>query len=102
MAEQTIISDMALIKVSELNTLASTLKELVVEVKVLRELVSPSKILNNKEVKEILGIQDKLLKKYRDDGVLGYHQLGDKYWYTWRDIDNLMKYSAVAPIPQVA
>ena len=80
MAEKTVISDMALVKVSELDSLATALKELAREVRTLRELVKPYKILNNKEVKELLGIQDKLLKKYRDDGLLGYSQIGDQEW----------------------
>lgn len=48
---------------------------------------STTKIYTNKTIKELLGIQDKLLKKYRDEGLLGYHQVGDKYWYTQSDID---------------
>ena len=98
MVEKTIINDMALVKVSDLNTLACTLKELVWEIKTLRELVKPLKILSNKEVKEILNIQDRLLKKYRDAGMLGYSQVGDKYWYTQQDIDNFLSSCKVAPI----
>lgn len=97
MVEKTVISDMALVKVSELDSLATALKELAKEVKTLRELVKPSKILNNKEVKELLGIQDKLLKKYRDDGLLGYSQIGDKYWYQQDDIDKLLSMCKVEP-----
>lgn len=98
MVENTVISDMALVKVRDLDTLACTLKELVWEVKTLRELVKPLKILSNKDVKAMLNIQDRLLKKYRDDGMLGYSQVGDKYWYTQDDIDNFLSYCKVAPI----
>ena len=48
-------------------------------------------IYTNKEVKELLGIQDKLLKKYRDDGLLSYSQVGDKYWYRQSDIDKFLE-----------
>ena len=48
MAEKTVISDMALVKVSELDSLATALKELASEVRTLRELEKPYKILNNK------------------------------------------------------
>ena len=102
MAEKTVISDMALVKVSELDSLATALKELAREVRTLRELVKPYKILNNKEVKELLGIQDKLLKKYRDDGLLGYSQIGDKYWYQQDDIDKLLLLCKVEPIISAA
>lgn len=49
-----------------------------------------NQVYTNKEVKEILGIQDKLLKKYRDNGLLAYRQVGDKYWYTQADIDQFL------------
>lgn len=93
---------MALVKVSELDSLATALKELAREVRTLRELVKPYKILNNKEVKELLGMQDKLLKKYRDDGLLGYSQIGDKYWYQQDDIDKLLLLCKVEPIISAA
>lgn len=89
---------MALVKVRDLDTLACTLKELAREVKTLRELVKPLKVLSNKDVKTMLNIQDRLLKKYRDDGMLGYSQVGDKYWYTRDDIDNFLLSCKVAPI----
>jgi len=92
------ISDMAFVRVSDLTNLTSLVAVLVQEVKSLREYVNPSKPLSNKEVKEILNIQDRLLKKYRDDGMLGYSQVGDKYWYTQDDIDNFLSYCKVAPI----
>lgn len=50
-----------------------------------------NKIYNNTEVKELLGVQDKLLKKYRDNGLLAYSQVGDKYWYTQADIDKFLE-----------
>ena len=45
----------------------------------------------NKDIKELLGVQDKLLKKYRDDGLLSFSQVGDKFWYTQDDIDKFLK-----------
>lgn len=92
------ISDMAFVRVSDLTNLTSLVAVLVKEVKSLREFVNPSKPLSNKEVKDLLNIQDRLLKKYRDDGMLGYSQVGDKYWYTQSDIDNFLTTCRVSPI----
>ena len=92
------ISDMAFVRVSDLTNLTSLVAVLVQEVKSLREYVKPSKPLSSKDVKDILNIQDRLLKKYRDGGMLGYSQVGDKYWYTQDDIDNFLSYCKVAPI----
>ena len=50
-----------------------------------------NRVYNNAEVKEMLSIQDKLLKKYRDNGLLAYSQVGDKYWYTQSDIDHFLE-----------
>ena len=48
---------------------------------------SQKTIYTNKEIMALLGIKDKTLKRYRDDGKLGYHKEGDKFWYTQADID---------------
>jgi len=37
---------------------------------------------NNKEVQQLLGINDKLIRKYRDLGLIGYTKVGDKFWYS--------------------
>lgn len=92
------VSDMAMIRVSDLADLTDLIKALVKEVKSLRNVVKPSQPYDNKAVKELLGIHDKLLKRYRDDGLLGYSQVGDKYWYTRDDIDNFLSYCKVEPI----
>ena len=48
------------------------------------------KIYTNKEICEVLGIKDKLLRKYRYKGLLSYSKYGDKYWYTQTDIDEFI------------
>ena len=65
--------------------------------KSLQSFVKPMQIYDNKAIKQLLGIQDKLLKKYRDDGLLGYSQIGDKYWYQQDDIDKLLSMCKVEP-----
>ncbi len=41
---------------------------------------------NNKEVQQLLDVEDKLIRKYRDLRLLGYSKVGDKYWYSRYDI----------------
>ena len=43
-------------------------------------------VYTNKELKELLGIGDKLLKKWRDEGYLGFSRMGDKYYYSEKDV----------------
>lgn len=48
------------------------------------------KIYTNKEICDVLGIKEKLLRKYRYNGLLSYSKYGDKYWYTQTDIDEFL------------
>ncbi len=47
-------------------------------------------VYDNKGMMEHLNIGDKLLKKLRDEGLLGYSHYGDKYWYTQADVDKFL------------
>ena len=62
---------------------------ILVKTKCLEELFEEVKNLRN-ELRTILGVQEKLLKKYRDEGLLAYRQVGDKFWYTQSDIDQFL------------
>lgn len=52
----------------------------------------PSKLViyNKNEICSVLGVCNKLLRRYRFDGDLSYTKVGDKYWYTQDDIDEFM------------
>lgn len=45
-------------------------------------------VYNNDEVKNMLGIGDERLRKFRDEGYLSYvkYPNSDKYWYTKENI----------------
>ena len=66
------------------------------EIKALREglksivTVSPKQLYTNKSLKELLGVGDKLIKQYRDNGLLSFTQVGDKFWYSQADIDKFL------------
>ena len=48
--------------------------------------VAEKEIYTNSEIRELFGVQDKLIRKYRDEGKLGFHKEGDKFWDTKKDI----------------
>lgn len=48
-------------------------------------------VYNNREIKELLSIEDKTLRRYRDEGKLAYHRESDKYWYTKEDINQFLR-----------
>jgi len=47
-------------------------------------------LYTNHKICDVLGINEKLLRKYRYNGLLSYSKYGDKYWYTQTDIDEFM------------
>ncbi len=78
------------------------LNQLILSIEVLNEQVrelskkskiTEKKIYTNNEIRELLGVQDKLIRKYRDDGKLAYHKEGDKFWYTQEDIDQFLSHN---------
>lgn len=48
-------------------------------------------VYTNAEMKKILGVGDKLLKKYRDDGLLSYSQVRDKFFYSDKDLAEFLQ-----------
>ena len=49
------------------------------------------RIYTNKEIGELLQVDDRLLRKYRQNHLLPYSQYGDKYWYRQSDIESFFK-----------
>lgn len=82
-------SGFVMVKMDSLTLLYNEVKSLREEINTLK--IAPQKQLyTNKEVMELLGVKDKLLKKYREKGWLSYRQVGDKFWYTQKDIDQFL------------
>ena len=79
----------------KLNQLIISIEVLSSKVKELSEKskVTEKKIYTNHEIRELLGVQDKLIRKYRDDGKLAFHKEGDKFWYTQEDIDQFLSHN---------
>lgn len=47
-------------------------------------------VYTNKEMMQLLDVDAKTLKKYRDEGLLGYSHPHDKYFYTHRDLEDFL------------
>jgi len=76
-----------------LGKIFSIVQEILDQLKSLRQeacKVDPDGVYDNNYVKTLLHIQDKYLKKLRDNGYLAYSREGDKYWYRGRDIITLL------------
>lgn len=48
-------------------------------------------IYTNETLRELLHVEDKLIRKYRESGDLAYCQVGNKYWYTQADVESFLK-----------
>lgn len=53
--------------------------------------VKPKYLFNNKTLMEYLGVNHRLLAKYRNDGMLGFTQIGEKFFYTQDDVEKLLR-----------
>ena len=58
----------------------------------------PRQILyTNKSLLALLQINTSTLKKYRDEGLLGFSKVGDKYYYTTDDVNKFLKNNHFEP-----
>ena len=48
-----------------------------------------------KEMMKMLDCTEKTLRKYRNDGYIGYSRVGDKFYYTAEDIYMFLKNSHI-------
>jgi len=42
-------------------------------------------------VQQLLNVDDKLIRKYRDEGLLGHTKVEGKYWYGQQDITDFLE-----------
>lgn len=47
-------------------------------------------LYTNETLRELLQVEDKLIRKYRESGDLAYCQVGNKYWYTQADVEEFL------------
>ena len=47
-------------------------------------------VYTNKDMMQLLGVSAKTLKRYRDDGLLGFSHPYDKYFYSHQDLENFL------------
>ena len=55
----------------------------------------PSKYYRNNDLKQLFGLSNNTIIKYRENGTLPYTRLGDVYLYNVNDIDKILKRNEV-------
>lgn len=72
--------------ISEIRGLRSELDDLRKGLETAKIHLDPDALYNNKEIRLLLGVDERLIRKYRDNGYLSYIRQSDKYWYKGSDI----------------
>ena len=49
------------------------------------------KVYNNDSLMSLLGVSERTLRKYRDEGYLPYTKIGDKFFYSDEDIRKFLE-----------
>lgn len=61
------------------------------EIAGLRQALAASKpVYTNEELRALLGVSDKTIKKWRNNGFLGYSLVGDIYLYSKEDVERFL------------
>lgn len=72
------------------------MKELSSQMKALSETIAKKNMLSvysNKDVMEMLQVNTVTLRRYRDNGLISFSKVGDKYFYTAEDINKFLRNS---------
>jgi predicted DNA-binding ArsR family transcriptional regulator len=74
------------------NELVNIIKTMETEVEMMKDgnLSCTGKWMNGDAVMQKLGISRRTLQNYRDNGILPYSAVGGKFYYSIRDIEDLM------------
>ena len=71
--------------------LITLLQRLNNEISGLKEALAASKpVYTNEELRALLGVSDKTIKKWRNSGMLGYSLIGDIYLYSNEDVERFL------------
>ncbi len=54
-------------------------------------------LYTNKDLLALLQINQSTLKRYREQGYIGYSKAGDKYFYTGDDVTEFLKSTHIEP-----
>jgi hypothetical protein len=58
--------------------------------------------LDNKEAIKLLSVSSRTLQNWRDNGLLGFSQIGSKIYYSRQDIDLMLQQHHCKPFKAVA
>ena len=90
--------EMLLIEKQMWDTLVSRVQDLPLQISHIQEKLSVSpQYYSNKELRELLNVEEKLIRKYREQGLLSYSKVGDKYWYSQHDVIEFLNRNKFLP-----
>lgn len=80
--------------------LVNSITQLTLEIQSLQGKIcnmNPNPVYTNKTLLDLLQINTSTLRKYRDEGLIGYSKVGDKYYYSSDDVKKFLKHSHFEP-----
>lgn len=80
--------------------LVNSITQLTLEIQSLQGKIgnmNPNPVYTNKTLLDLLQINTSTLRKYRDEGLIGYSKVGDKYYYSSDDVKKFLKQSHFEP-----
>ena len=61
------------------------------------DFLNKSTLYSNQDLMKLLKVNTTTLKSYRDEGLLGFSQVRDKYFYTAKDVAEFLKRTHYEP-----
>lgn len=77
------------------NKVINKLATLADEVKVLKNKFAGKQLYTTQDLCSILKVTSSSIRRYREEGILGYTNEGNKYWYSVDDIRNFLKHNKI-------
>ena len=78
---------------NEYTKLTESIIDLINEIKSIKAIMTVKnerKLYTNKEMLSLLQVNTSTLRRYRDEGKLGYSKIGDKYFYSLDDLNRFL------------
>lgn len=80
--------ELVLVPLNKWNIMVEKISRLTKAVEMLKNPDVRKKVYTNSDIQKLLNVNDKLIRKYRNEGLLSYSVEGCKYWYTEQDVTN--------------
>lgn len=83
--------ELILVSLKQWNAMVDKITQLTKAVEMLKNPDVSKMVYTNSDIQQLLNVNEKLIRKYRNEGLLSYSVEGCKYWYTAQDVTNFFE-----------